>query len=203
MQGVSKRQLNWLIWENNFIWNYGGKHYFGCLPFYTSNMIYSTKENPRGKEYYKFCENLPQELRFPIKFTDNGITGKIDTMDILKFLLACDNEDDVNLLEKCFSKIDSLTVVCPLRCVLDIMAANVSKGGALKILSEKLNVDLRNFIAFGDNYNDIDMLKSVGMPIAMGNSVDDVKKIAKYITTSNNDSGIAYAVDNFIMRSEK
>ena len=82
--------------------------------------------------------------------------------------------------------------------LLDIMASNISKGNALKILSKKLDVDLNKVIAFGDNYNDIDMLQCVGMPIAMENSVGELKLQAKYITKSNDESGIAYAINNFI-----
>lgn len=170
---------------------------------YTANSIYSTKENYRGEVYYEFNKSLPEDMKFQIQFIDESIIDKISTMDILKLLLVCDSDDEVSLLNKRFSKIDSLAVVSSLSCFLDIMASNISKGGALKILSQKLNVDLKKFIAFGDNYNDMDMLESVGMPIVMENAVDDVKKIAKYITKSNDDSGIAYAIDNFIMKLDK
>ena len=40
-------------------------------------------------------------------------------------------------------------------------------------------------IAIGDSENDLDMLKAVGMPVAMGNAIDDVKALAKYITDTN------------------
>ncbi|MHC1684602.1 MAG: HAD family hydrolase [Clostridiaceae bacterium] len=69
----------------------------------------------------------------------------------------------------------------------------------MKILAEKLEVNLDNVIAFGDNYNDIEMLQCVGMPIAMGNSVEKLKAEAKYITKSNDESGISYAINNFII----
>jgi len=85
--------------------------------------------------------------------------------------------------------------------LLDIMAADISKGNALKTLSEKLKVDLDDVIVFGDNYNDMDMFKCAGMPIAMGNSVEDIKLQAKYITKSNNEAGIAFAINNYILIS--
>ncbi|WPC43397.1 HAD hydrolase family protein [Clostridium sp. JS66] len=46
------------------------------------------------------------------------------------------------------------------------------------------------------------MFRQVGMPIAMGNAVDKVKLEAKYVTKSNDEFGIAYAIDNFIMKEE-
>ena len=70
-------------------------------------------------------------------------------------------------------------------------------------LSEKLNVNLSEVISFGDNYNDMDMLKCTGMPIAMENAVEDAKKAAKYVTKTNNESGVAYAINNFILADQK
>ena len=52
------------------------------------------------------------------------------------------------------------------------------------------NFGVENSVAFGDNYNDVEMLKYVGCGVAMGNAPDDVKKIANEITTSNEDDGI-------------
>ena len=80
------------------------------------------------------------------------------------------------------------------------MASDISKGNALEILSKKLDVELNEIMVFGDNYNDIEMFKCAGMPIAMENAVDDIKAQAKYITKSNNESGIAYAINNFILK---
>lgn len=45
----------------------------------------------------------------------------------------------------------------------------------MKVLAEKMDVDLNDVIAFGYNYNDMEMLKSVGMPITVENSVEYVK----------------------------
>ena len=62
-----------------------------------------------------------------------------------------------------------------------------------------VGMNLENVIAFGDNYNDVEMLEAVGMPIAMGNAMEQIKSIAKFVTLSNDDDGIWYAIDNYIM----
>ena len=46
-------------------------------------------------------------------------------------------------------------------------------------------------VAFGDNFNDLDMLESVGLGVAMGNAPDEIKQAANRVTTSHNDDGIA------------
>lgn len=48
-------------------------------------------------------------------------------------------------------------------------------------------------------YNDMEMLKCVGMPIAGENAVQDLKSQAKYVTKSNNELGIAYAINKFVL----
>jgi hydroxymethylpyrimidine pyrophosphatase-like HAD family hydrolase len=60
-------------------------------------------------------------------------------------------------------------------------------------------VNLEHVIAFGDNYNDVELFEAVGIPIAMGNSVEEIKSLAKHTTLTNDEDGIAYAIDNFII----
>jgi Cof subfamily protein (haloacid dehalogenase superfamily) len=149
---------------------------------YTTDWVYSNKTNPRALKYEELNKILSTDLQLPIKYIGDVTAESLEDMDVLKVLLICDNHEQVELLQNKFSKFDSITVVSSSNGLLDIMACNTSKGKALKILSEKLKVDLNNVIAFGDNYNDIEMLQCVGMPIAMGNSVDELKTVAKYIT---------------------
>ena len=54
-------------------------------------------------------------------------------------------------------------------------------------------------MAIGDSPNDSAMITVAGLGIAMGNAVDEVKKIADYITLSNNEDGVAYAVRKFVL----
>ena len=166
---------------------------------YAADLVLSNKNNPLAKKYENFNKILTDDLRFPIKYIDNETINEINNIDILKVLLICDTTEEIEILESIFSKYDLLSVVSSASGLLDIMAANTSKGNALKFLSDKLNVNLDHVIAFGDNYNDIEMLSCVGMPIAMGNAVDSLKIKSKYVTKSNDESGIAYAINNLIL----
>ena len=47
--------------------------------------------------------------------------------------------------------------------------------------------------------NDLDMLKAAGFPVAMANAADEVKAVASYVTASNNDDGVAAAVEKFVL----
>jgi len=169
---------------------------------YTAEMVYSSKNNPLGLRYEERNKFLTKETQVPIKYIDNSIMERIDDIDVLKVLLVCEKHEEVLLHEKYFIKYDNLTVVSSSTGLLDIMASNITKGNALEILSQKLEVDLSEIIVFGDNYNDMEMLKCAGMPIAMENAVEDIKLQAKYVTKSNNESGIAYAINNFILKEQ-
>lgn len=167
---------------------------------YTNDIVYSNKNNPRVDKYEKLNKSNSEDLQIPIKYVDDIIIEDMNNIDVFKILLVCDDDEIVKVSEKYFSKFDKLTVVSSEKGLLDIMASNTSKGNAVKILSEKLDVDLSKIIAFGDNYNDMEMFQCVGMPIAMENAVDDIKLQAKYVTKSNDESGIAYAINNFILK---
>lgn len=167
---------------------------------YTTDFVYTNKNNPRIIKYENLNKKLTEDLQLPVKYVDEAIIENINNIDVLKILLICNNNEQVDLLQKKFSEFDSLTAVSSASGLLDIMASNTSKGDALKVLAEKLKVKLADVIAFGDNYNDIEMLQCVGMPIAMENSVEELKAEARYITKSNDESGIAYAINNFILQ---
>ncbi|MDT8715372.1 HAD family phosphatase [Clostridium sp. 19966] len=179
-----------------------------CMDFninflvYTANMVYSNRNNPRATKFENLNKILDKDLQLPIGYIDSTSIEIIDNINVLKILMVCDDNEQVKLLQNKFSHFAELTVVSSANCLLDIMAANISKGNALKILIDKLGISREKVIAFGDNYNDLEMLQYAGMPIAMENSVEEIKKVGKYITKSNDESGIAYAINNFIFTNK-
>ncbi len=77
---------------------------------------------------------------------------------------------------------------------LEILPKDIDKAKSLYKLCEILNISSKEMMAFGDGYNDISMVKFAGMGVAMGNAVDEVKKVANYITDDNNSDGIEKAL---------
>lgn len=75
---------------------------------------------------------------------------------------------------------------------LEVASKKVSKLTAIqKLLADYYHLNLEDAIAFGDNYNDYDMLKSVGMGIAVGNAKPEILEIAKEITYHGKEDGVA------------
>ena len=64
------------------------------------------------------------------------------------------------------------------------MKSKVSKGNAMKQIQQSMNILPEECMAFGDNYNDIPMLDSVGHAYVMEKAVDDIKKHSQFITAN-------------------
>ena len=81
----------------------------------------------------------------------------------------------------------------------EILFKNVTKYEAIQKLSAFLEINKEEIMAVGDNINDIEMIKNAGIGVAVGNSYDEVKKVASYVTEKNvTDGGFAEAVYKFI-----
>jgi Cof subfamily protein (haloacid dehalogenase superfamily) len=79
----------------------------------------------------------------------------------------------------------------------------VDKGQGLKTLAALLNIDIKDTIAVGDNYNDMAMLQIAGLSVAANNAVDDIKAICDYTTKANNNQGVvAELIERFIFNNE-
>lgn len=97
--------------------------------------------------------------------------------------------------EICFTSSKSKFIECVHR--------DVNKGVAIKKLADYLNVDLDEVMAVGDSFNDVEMLKTAGLGIAMGNAPTPVKNIAKAITSSNQDDGLAVSIEKYVFNYNK
>lgn len=82
---------------------------------------------------------------------------------------------------------------------LDIIPKHVSKGNALEILSNYLNISKDEILAIGDNLNDLDMVEQAGIGVAVNNAYSELKQVANYTTTRTAEQGgFAEAIYKFI-----
>ena len=81
----------------------------------------------------------------------------------------------------------------------EITGQNVDKWNAISYLISKIGIKPEEVITIGDNVNDETMLKNAGLGIAMANSVPYIQKIAKEVTLSNNEAGVAEAIKKHIL----
>ena len=79
----------------------------------------------------------------------------------------------------------------------------VNKGMGLIQLGRLLGIEREEIMACGDGNNDLMMLKEVGFGVAMANGADEVKEVADYITLSNEEDGVAAAIEKFVLNPER
>ena len=92
----------------------------------------------------------------------------------------------------------SIEVVCGGFNNFEISKAGVTKATGLQALTAHLGTTMEETMAIGDSENDYSMINAAGLGVAMGNASDDIKAIADYITTSNEEDGVGEAIKNFI-----
>lgn len=80
---------------------------------------------------------------------------------------------------------------------LELVPKGIDKARSLRRLLSHLQLTAADLIAFGDGYNDLTMLRFAGMGVAMANAQAEVRAAADYITLSNEEDGVAAALDHF------
>lgn len=153
---------------------YTPNHNVGKYTVYESNMV-----------------NMPLYIRTP---------EEIAKLDIYKIMLIDEPEvlnDGIAYLP--FEFFENYNMVKSAPFYLEFLNNKVSKGSGIKHLAEKLFLDMDEVMAIGDEENDRSMLEVVGCPVVMGNGKDSLKKLAKYVTKSNEESGVAHAINSWVL----
>ena len=125
-----------------------------------------------------------------------------DELDLTKLnkLLAirydCDFID--NLIKELQEKYPEIYTVRSFKYFCEIANKNATKGNAIKFLAEKYGIKTEEVLAIGDQNNDIEMVKSAGIGVAMGNGTEEIKKEADYITDSVENDGFVKAINKFV-----
>lgn len=83
---------------------------------------------------------------------------------------------------------------------LEFLHPEATKGRGLAALAGHLGIEQNEILCIGDSYNDLEMFSYAGLAIAMGNAEEVVKKAADYITGTNEEDGVAQALEKFILR---
>lgn len=83
---------------------------------------------------------------------------------------------------------------------IEVTPPGIRKDAALGILAEHMGLALGEFMAVGDGLNDIPMLECCGVSVAMGNAYPEVKALADWVAPSNEEDGVAAAIERFVLK---
>ena len=109
-------------------------------------------------------------------------------------------EEKERALKEVLSKVEGIEAVSSLGNNIEVNVKGVNKGSSLVRLGEMLGIRREEIMAFGDGENDIAMMEAVGFGVAMENGLDAVKAAARYITASNNEDGVAKAIEKYVLK---
>ena len=115
-----------------------------------------------------------------------------------KFLLVGDEklcEKKVEEMAELFK--DKLNIFRSEPFFIEVVPKGIDKAESLEVLLSKLGLTRDDLVACGDGRNDVTMVNYAGMGVAMENACDDVKKVADFITASNDQDGVAIAIEKF------
>lgn len=179
----------------NIVRNYDIDYFYN-----TSESVISAKDYPQEYGYVVANNALPKENRIElIKSMDIDRTIEEDGNSILKCICMSRDIKLLKRIEEEINQLDEFQVVSSGSDNIEIMDKGVSKGRGISVLASFYNLFREEVMCIGDNGNDLSMIEYAGMGVAMGNGTDDVKKSANYVTDTNNNSGVAKAIEKFIL----
>lgn len=85
------------------------------------------------------------------------------------------------------------------RLVVEVLPPRTHKGRALQRLARRLGIPRAQVLAIGDYHNDTEMIAWAGIGVAMANAPEAVQRVADWITASNGDDGVAFAIARFAL----
>src|SRR5699024_2632141 len=122
---------------------------------------------------------------------------------VMKILAFDSDLERIDRVSEMLAQSGSLAGCHSSRRTMEITHTDPQKGIALNTIAERLNIDMENVMAIGDNTNDISMLERVGDAVAMDNAAPEVKAIAKYQTDANEHSGVGKAIMTSLKENNK
>lgn len=112
------------------------------------------------------------------------------------------HKEDMAEAEKRLEAIDGITITGAFQKNIEMNRLGTDKGSGLLKLGELLGIKREEIMACGDAMNDYEMLKTVGFAVAMENGESCVKEIADYVTVTNDEDGVAKAIERFVLKQE-
>ncbi len=139
-----------------------------------------------------FLTNIPLQYRAPEEITPDS--------KIIKIMYIDEAENLQKVLDALPQEFyDNYTALRSEPFFFEMLNKKASKGQALLDLAKHLGIKQEETMAIGDNENDLSMVETAGIGVAMGNAVDSVKAAATFVTKTNEEAGVAYAIEKYIL----
>ena len=170
------------------------------------NVLYYYKENLKKEENKKTNITIVEDVYEYIKNLENEKFLKITVCDetksvfnsIIRKLRTVEDIEVLDVLHMSRKMIKQGTEDVPIEYYYtEISLKDVDKWNAIEYLANKMNISKDEIIAIGDNINDKEMIENAKVGIAMGQSTPVITEIADFVTTNNNEDGVAKALEKY------
>lgn len=175
-----------------------GEKYDVCIMIFTLDMCYLFKPDPDEVER-KIEQNAP------FKIVDTYDMDFIRGEKIAKILYVKRDMKYLKNIEKDLEEVtkDRICVSYSSSRYMEFNALGIDKGFALSWLAKYLSIDMKDTIAMGDNYNDVEMIKKAALGVAVACADEEIKALAQYVTINNFDNfAVKEVIEKFILEEE-
>jgi phosphoglycolate phosphatase (TIGR01487 family) len=130
----------------------------------------------------------------------NEMPDDIHALDWLKFGFDLDDDQirEIILKELQDKGIFEISNSTPKN--IEVNATGINKAKGLEKVCHQLDIKMNQVMAVGDSMNDMAMIKASGFGVAMGNAQERLKEAAKWVTATNNESGVAVAIRKWVLK---
>jgi Cof subfamily protein (haloacid dehalogenase superfamily) len=139
--------------------------------------------------------------KFPVTYT-KAFADIPENAEIFKFFMMTPSMDKKATAKEFARGVGGLTVTSSFEDNVELSDATAHKGTGLTAVAKHFNIPMEDTVAMGDNYNDSGMLEAAGLSIAMENAEDGIKKISDAVTLTNDEDGVAHAINKYILDQE-
>ncbi len=164
---------------------------------YDIEAIYAEKHEHLAKRYSDEMTLLPDLFKFEVHFVSD-VLEIIDEVPVYKIGLYSEKPEIFARVMLEINHLQGVQTCKSLTTSFDVMASGVSKATGIEAIRSHFGIPIEDVIALGDNENDMDMIEYAGIGIAMENATPELKAIANFVTKSNEEDGLVYALNQFV-----
>ncbi|WP_250277722.1 Cof-type HAD-IIB family hydrolase [[Clostridium] colinum] len=163
---------------------------------YTLTESYSTSKENMGDELKEILTHYTKQLSMSLDYKyEEDLDKLINEKEFLKMVILEDDREKLLDIQNKFRQLDDISAVISAKNCLDVMKKGISKGAALEYYANMLGIKQEEVVAIGDSENDLEMLNFANFSVAMGNADDFVKNRCDMVTLTNDEGGVAYAIN--------
>ena len=134
---------------------------------------------------------------FDTVVSDN-LVEVINSNDILKIVIKIHDENSIDIIKDYLD--DSVYYSIANNSVIQIMSKDATKWNGVSEVLKLCNIDESTCIYFGDDNDDVKPISMCGIGVAMGNSIEECKKVSDYVCKTNDEDGVCKFIDEFLLK---